>query len=77
MQLDPYIHMQMHDQEIQRQVKQNSLEREAREARRSTTGSTGSLGARYRVAFRPLEVASLLGALALIAGAAGFTRFGA
>jgi hypothetical protein len=30
MQLDPYIQLWMHDQEIQRTMKQNALEREAR-----------------------------------------------
>ena len=76
MQLDPFMHMQMYEQEIPRQVKQNALEREARESRRSATGSAGSLGARYRVASPPLGVAGLLGGLALITRSAGFTRFG-
>jgi len=75
MQLDPFMHMEMHEQEIRRQVQQNAPEREARESRRSSTGSAGSLGARSRAAFRPLEVAGLLGALAHITGAADITRF--
>ena len=33
MQFDPHIYLQMHEQEVQRIVKQNALEREAREAR--------------------------------------------
>ena len=76
MQLDPFMHMEMHEQEVQRQVRQNAPEREAREGRRGSTGSAGSLDARYRVAARPLAVAGLLGALAHFTGAAGFTRFG-
>ena len=33
MQFDPHTYLQMHEQEIQRIVKQNALERQAREAR--------------------------------------------
>ena len=33
MQFDPHTYLQMHEQEVQRIVKQNALERQAREAR--------------------------------------------
>jgi len=33
MQFDPHTFLQMHEQEVQRIVKQNALERQAREAR--------------------------------------------
>jgi hypothetical protein len=33
MQFDPHTYLQLHEQEVQRIVKQNALERQAREAR--------------------------------------------
>jgi hypothetical protein len=71
MQLDPYIHLQMHEQELRRKMTQNALERQAREARAQLTPvSTG----RPRVNARSSRRIALVGALTAITKVFGVGR---
>jgi hypothetical protein len=71
MQLDPYIHLQMHEQELRRKMTQNALERQAREARLQLTEVSAG---RPRVKARASRRAVLVGAVAAITRVFGLGR---
>ena len=49
MQFDPHTYLQMHEQEVQRIVKQNALERQAREGRLAQAKREGYPSISFRV----------------------------
>lgn len=71
MQLDPYIHLQMHEQELRRKMTQNALERQAREAKAQLTLVSPT---QSRAKSRPHRRTALVGVLAAITRAFGFGR---
>lgn len=71
MQLDPYLHLQMHEQEIRRTIKQNALEREARAAKAEAVKASSP---RLRVNRRQGRLATLAATLAGITRLAGTGR---
>lgn len=70
MQPDPYMHLQLHEQEVDRSLAARALEREARRANRgpdAPSGTSRAIAGRRRLA-------AALGALAVVARAFGVGR---
>jgi len=70
---DPYMHLQLHEQEIRRKITQNAQEREAREARAELKTVSAS---RPRVKALTGRRAALVGPVVAITRVLGFGRTG-